>query len=160
MFVFWWRVKQTVWIRISLRIRAGSRSVCTSWNLIKMHVCAGWPGSKLVTDALCWFSREASQLRILCRPHFLTEAIESNHYLSHVMRKPTLYLIPINVTKALSQQYGSPCASWIHALCSGYILVANSLCWFSRGAAHKGWTMHVKNLQSPATGYGVMAVCY
>jgi hypothetical protein len=66
------------WIQTSLRIRAvwsGSMmftisfSTCyrvckrTTWILIRLHGSAGWSGSMLVANALCWFCRDAAQIK-------------------------------------------------------------------------------------------------
>jgi hypothetical protein len=34
----------------------------TTWFLIKLRGCAGWTGSMLVANALCWFCRDAAHM--------------------------------------------------------------------------------------------------
>jgi hypothetical protein len=63
------------WIQTSLRIRASmlfaiSFSTCyrickrTAWILIRLRRYAGWSGSMLVTNPLCWFCHDAAHIII------------------------------------------------------------------------------------------------
>jgi hypothetical protein len=36
----------------------------TAWILIRLRGCAGWSGSMLVANALCWFCRDVAHLSI------------------------------------------------------------------------------------------------
>jgi hypothetical protein len=46
-------------ISFSTRNRVGKR---TTWILIGLLGCAGWSGSMLVANAVCWFCRDAAHL--------------------------------------------------------------------------------------------------
>jgi hypothetical protein len=39
--------------------RLGKR---TEWILIRLRGCAGWSGSMVVANALCWFCRDEAQM--------------------------------------------------------------------------------------------------
>jgi hypothetical protein len=46
-------------ISLSTCNRVGKR---TSWILIRLRGCAGWSGSMLVANALCWFCHDAAHI--------------------------------------------------------------------------------------------------
>jgi hypothetical protein len=63
----------------------------TAWLLIRLRGCAGWSGSMLVANALCWFCRDAAHIFLRCKNLSRLGFLEHVKVLIHTMFKGTYW---------------------------------------------------------------------